>query len=304
MEDGGSSSKIKRKKDSGQNSKLPQSPPPVYIEDDVSISIEGDIDWKSERSTKHKKKLSSKEMKKIISDTDKISLENFRSDNLAGNMLLGKKRTIVISQSANRENCLFYSLVEWISNINFSISGKMDILNLPRMFRTYWERYGDCLLNKRLQIKTPYVKDELSLKTLLNNLILEHGDALFEAFSDLLAGDYKNANEMKERARQAGEVEFHPTFDLRGGMEHLILISLLCKTPVMIWQHYDEKFYEIYSDMSFVFHKDLSAWPDLKNVLEFREINNPNKIIIHLLYNVKEQIYERCSHYETLIVFD
>lgn len=269
----------------------------------MKITVEGDIDWKAEKSLRSQTKIKEKEKNLILATPYGVELEKY-TGNIPVGIFLPKKRTIVVSQSAHLENCLFNSFAEWIHNVDFETTGEMQAINLPNLYRKFWAKNRDRLVNKRLKIESDIPKDSVKLKIFLNDLIYTHGDALFEAFTDYLPAIYRNANEMKERAQKASDLNYDPSLDLRGGIEHIILISLLCQTPVMVWQHYDESLYEIYTDTSFALHIDLLKWPELYKVIEYRKIDNPYNLIIHLLYNAKEEKFEACSHYETLVVFD
>ena len=266
-----------------------------YVTKDTVLTVDSEIDSDSRRQMPN------------VSDQDKeqstTNLYEKCDTYKLNNVFLPRKKAMVISQSAHMENCLFYSLAEWIHTNDFDVTGEMRIKDLASTYRLIYRRRSETIAKKRVKIEHTNKRDEMTIKNLLNNLIVLYGDDLFQAFPNYLPAIYSNADEMKKRAQEAAEFNFDPKYDLRGGMEHIILISLLCNAPIIVWQYHDKQFFSIHSDMSFVLKTDLSDWPNLQGAVQHRQIKNPDNVVLHLFFNVMDG-YERCSHYETLVAFD
>lgn len=258
-----------------------------------------DADWIKDRGNIRPigYNLSEAKLKWMLDVGAKVPLERFQHDRSIlpdalpknGELLLPKNRALIIAESGHRSACLYESFVEWL----LDSSDKPKIAPLCDYYKEWFNfKTIDCQ-NKKLSHNVGRRTNlALQLKDAVQQELHDNADTLLETFENEFAGEgYESVQSLRDACIQK------QSKDCMGGLAEIIMFSIMARTPVMIWEHSDEFHFQ---------HSSLitagTDYFDRFIVHDAHKIQNPNNIIIHLLYD--RRLSEGLSHYEVLVVFD
>ena len=209
-------------------------------------------------------------------------------------VLLDKDRCLILKSSSEDNNCLFVSLCHWLN----SKDKDLFIDDLSTKLRPFYEKYAIEPNDSFVVTKTDQEEGrEIFLKERMNDLLAKHGSTLWEFFIKL-RGENPLKTDIEDRANS---VLKGLSVDARGGIEHIILYSLLSRSPVLVWEHYSENLfslrYHTLEEMQLL-PDDHKLWKELQSFT----IKNNTDSVIHLLFHPRD--IDALAHYESLVVFD
>ena len=252
-----------------------------------------DVDIRYERGTKQQTKLSMNkgDLEIIIDLGRQLQLEEFSHQDPIfpeeimkyHQVFIPKERTLIVHKSGARLACLFESLAEWaqVNNNEIVIAPLSDIYQ--QLFRDSGGRY----VNRKL-MHSPSSTFSIPLRDIITKEILNNVEALFTCYNrEMLGSNFQSVEQLRN-----GMMVFIEK-DEAGGLPHLCMFSVMCQTPIIIWEHEDNSSLSLSTIVMPAPTEDMNRLTTI--------IANPHNSIIHLLFNRRDT---QMGHYEVLVVFN
>ena len=219
--------------------------------------------------------------------------------------LLSKTRALVVNECGEENNCLYYTLCEWLEGVRDDKA--RQVRSLADFYREWFAFAAPDYKNKRLLQSCNDEQEEyhnaLFLRRFINEKLVEYASPFFKIFRDVLIADPQYSTEKKFKAAVKKSVS---SMNM-AGIEHILMFSILSSTPILVWEHFDEDHFILTMDTSHSLTK--LALPDGDGQSQAKKelvrcmghIPNPTKSVIHILFNRR---IDTLAHYECLVVFD
>ena len=219
--------------------------------------------------------------------------------------LLSKTRALVVNECGEENNCLYYTLCEWLEGVRDN--NVRQVRSLADFYREWFAFAAPDYKNKRLVQSCNNEQEEyhnaLFLRRFINEKLAEYASPFFKIFRDVLIADTQYSTEKKFKAAVKKSIS---SMNM-AGIEHILMFSILSSTPILVWEHFDEDHFILTMDTSHSLTK--LALPDgdgqsqaKKDLVQcMGHIPNPTKSVIHILFNRR---IDTLAHYECLVVFD
>ncbi len=210
-----------------------------------------------------------------------------------GPLLVSKDRLLIKEQIGTDNNCLFACMADWL---RFDVNHAIHVTSLSDHYREWHDRHREECVNKRLKERNNadpgmVLDKSLFVRNFVKEYICDHAREMIAVLGESLGGVYSDEESLRTYASRGMNT------NMEGGIEDIIAFSIMCNTPVLVWQQYNDGFLEMTMDSSV----QLKMAHELLRGFTV-DVRNEWKSVVHLLYNQRHE--DTHGHYETVVIFD